>query len=274
MNTLSLRSRKQYVDEHSEINRSLRDLKYMMQIPLTHYYTKHKNKTLSWVDSDSEEAFLENIKDPERLAQLKKYGWNQPGAITYQFNSQGFRCNEFDHSLGIITIGCSFTAGVGLPLTDIWPTIVGNKLGLSVWNLGIGGASMDTCFRLLYHYIDRLNAQYVLLLTPPPQRFELHTQDTVLFFHPQSITHPIQRWWYECESNGQLNWYKNTLALQQLCQQHKKRLIIQTPENSLFVLPHRDKWPPARDMLHVGTEAQAKCADIFLDAIKTDQANL
>ena len=159
-------------------------------------------------------------------------------------------------------------------MTDIWPTMVGDDLGLSVWNLGVGAGSMDTCFRLLYHYIDRLNAQYVLLLAPSSQRFELHTQDTVHCFHPQQMNHPIQRWWYECESNGQLNFYKNTLALQQLCQQHKKRLIMQTLENALFVLPHRDKWPPARDMLHVGTEDQAKCAAIFLDAIKTDQANL
>jgi hypothetical protein len=247
----------------------------MMQIPLTHQYTQYKNKTLSWIDTDSEKTFLENIKNPERLAQLKKYGWDRPGAITYQFNSHGFRCNEFDNSPGIVTIGCSFTAGVGLSLTDIWPTMVGNELGLSIWNLGIGGASMDTCFRLLYHYIDQLNAQYVLLLTPPDQRFELHTQDEVLFFHPQEITHPIQRWWYACESNGQLNFYKNILALQQLCRQHKKHLIIQRHETALFGSPHRrstesppKEWPTARDMLHVGVEEQAKCAAIFLDVVK------
>jgi hypothetical protein len=245
-----------------------------MQFPVVHYYSQHKNKTLSWIDSDSEEVFLKNIQDPERLSQLKKYGWDQPDAITYKFNSEGFRCNEFDQSLGIITIGCSFTAGVGLPLDSIWPTMVGNELGLSVWNLGIGGASMDTCFRLLCNYIDRLNSQYVLLLTPPEQRFELHTPNTVHCFHPQQIIHPIQRWWYECNSNGQLNFFKNTLALQQLCQQHGKRLIIKNHGTALFGIPPRDKWPPARDMLHVGVEEHVRCAEIFLNAVKTDLANL
>lgn len=245
-----------------------------MQFPLNHYYSQHKNKILRWIDSDSEEVYLNNIKDPERLAQLKKYGWDQPDAITYQFNRDGFRCNEFDNSPGIITIGCSFTAGVGLPLDTTWPTIVGNTLGLSVWNLGIGGASMDTCFRLLNHYIDKLNSQYVLLLTPPVQRFELHDTDTVHCFHPQQIIHPIQRWWYNCDSNGQLNFYKNTLALEQLCQQHGKRLIIKDHETALFGIPPRDKWPPARDMLHVGTLEQSRCAAIFLEAITADQASL
>jgi hypothetical protein len=244
-----------------------------MQFPTNHYYSRHKNKILHWLDTDSEATYLNNIKDPDRLAQLKKYGWDQPGAITYQFNSDGFRCNEFDNSPGIIAIGCSFTAGIGLPLNSIWPTIVGNALGLSVWNLGIGGAGMDTCFRLLHHYIGKLNSQYVLLLTPPIQRFELHAADTLYCLHPQKIVHPIQKWWYDCGVNGQLNFYKNTLALQQLCHQHGKRLIIKDHNTALLGIPPRDKWPPARDMLHVGTLEQSQCAAIFLDAITCDQIN-
>lgn len=227
-----------------------------------------------WVDSDSNQSFLEHMKDPERCAQLKKYGWDKPGVITYQFNSHGFRCNEFDDSTGIIAIGCSFTAGVGLPLESTWPSIVGKELGVSVWNLGVGGGSMDTCFRLLHHYIGMLRAKYVLLLAPSVQRFEIHTQEEVLCFHPNAIIHPMQKWWYACESNGELNFIKNILALEQLCSQHNKQLIVKRLETDLFGLDTGDKWPPARDMLHVGEVAQAHCAKKFLETIKTDQANL
>jgi hypothetical protein len=244
-----------------------------MQIPCDHSYTLHRNKQLLWIDSDSKEEFDANMQDPERRMQLEKYGWDRPEIITYQFNGHGFRCQEFDQSLGVIALGCSFTAGVGLPVDSVWPAIVGAKLNLPVWNLGIGGASMDTCFRLLYHYIHQLNAEYVLLLTPPDQRFELHTPDKVLCFHPQTIYHNIQKWWYQCSSNGQLNYIKNVMAIAELCRQHNRRLIVQTPDNALFGLPHRDRWPPARDMLHVGTQEQKKCANLFLQAIKTDQAN-
>lgn len=245
-----------------------------MQTLPNHFYSNNKNKTLLWVDSDSEEVFNKHMQDPARRKQLEKYGWDRPEVITYRFNSHGFRCNEFDDSKGIITIGCSFTAGVGLPLESIWPTIVGQQLGVSVWNLSIGGGSMDTCFRLLHHYIDKLRAEYVLLLAPPLQRFELHTEEKVLCFHPGTATHPVQKWWYACESNSELNFLKNMLALEQLCFQHKKRLIVKRIETDLFGIDTGDKWPPARDMLHVGEIAQAYCATKFLETIKTDQANL
>jgi hypothetical protein len=245
-----------------------------MHVPIDHRYSNFKNKNLFWVDTDSEESFNHHMSDPERRAQLIKYGWDNPTAITYQFNSHGFRSKEFDDSPGIIALGCSFTAGIGLPQNSIWPELVGQQLGLSVWNLGIGGASMDTCFRNLYHYVDKLNAEYVLLLAPPEQRFELHTDEKILCFRPQHVYHPIQQWWYQCEINGQLNFYKNLLAIQQLCSNHNKKLIVKNIETDLFGLPHTDKWPTSRDMLHVGAQEQKKCANQFIDSIKTDLANL
>lgn len=233
-------------------------------IPKDHYYTPHANKTLYWVDSDSESAFQKNMLDSARRTQLEKYGWHRPGVITYKFNSHGFRCNEFDDSPGIIAIGCSFTAGVGLPAETTWPSLVAIELNLSLWNLGIGGASMDTCFRLLYHWIDQLSAKYVLLLTPPDQRFELHTPEKTQCFHPQTIIHPIQRWWYIMPSNGKLNYQKNLLAIQQLCERHHKQLIVKTAEKDLCCLEPRDRWPPARDLLHVGTDEHQSLAEKFL----------
>jgi hypothetical protein len=261
------RQRKQLIYEVDHLN-------ILMRIPVDHYYSHYKNQTLEWVDADSKDDFERNMQDPEKRAQLQKYGWDQPGVITYQFNSLGFRCKEFDNSPGIITIGCSFTAGVGLPLQSIWPSLVGQALGLSVWNLGIGGASMDTCFRLLSLYIDSLNADYVLLLTPPDQRFELHTAKKVQCFHPQTIIHPIQRFWYEVETNGTLNFAKNLLAIRQLCADHNKRLIVKYHERDMFVLKQRDRWPPARDLLHVGCLEHEHLAQKFLQEIKTDQASL
>jgi len=245
-----------------------------MNIPNDHFYSHRKNQTSTWLDSDSADVFSRNMSDPARRQQLEKYGWDKPGIITYKFNSHGFRCDEFNESLGIITIGCSFTAGVGLPVESIWPNLIGSDLGLSVWNLGIGGASMDTCFRLLSLYIHRLNAEYVLLLTPPEQRFELHTTEKVQCFHPQTIIHPIQNFWYQCETNGQLNFIKNVLAIQQLCNQHNKKLIVKRSDRDLCgTLEPRDQWPPARDLLHVGADEHKECAQRFLLEIKSDLAN-
>lgn len=238
-----------------------------MSIPTTHYYSHHANKTLLWIDSDQEESWLANMSDPQRRAQLVKYGWDIPNAITYKFNSDGFRCNEFTDDQGVIALGCSFTAGVGLPVDHIWASLVAKRMGLRLWNLGIGGASMDTCYRLLYLWIERLQAQYVLLLTPPIQRFELHTSTTVHCFHPQTIIHDIQKYWYAMPSNGLLNFDKNLMAIQHLCHRHGKTLIVKSHEKDLFGLQPRDHWPPARDMLHVGTLEHQHLAEKFLKEI-------
>jgi hypothetical protein len=217
--------------------------------------------------------FIDNIKDHQRKQQLEKYGFlDDNHVVSYQFNQDGFRCKNFDDSDSIIALGCSFTMGVGLHAENTWPSVIEQQLKLTVWNLGISGASMDTCFRMLNYYISKLNAKCVLVLGPPNQRFELHTDSGVECFMPSQImpsenAHPVEQYWYQNEINGELNYYKNCLAIQQLCQQHGKKCVIGYSLELLAKKDPSDQWPGARDMMHAGAREQQSCAGYFLKAI-------
>jgi hypothetical protein len=239
-----------------------------MDLSNHHSQNSFKNSIHDWIGADTQILFEEHIKDPVRKYQLEKYGFfdsNNP--ISYKFNQDGFRCKNFDDSNSMIALGCSFTMGVGLHAENTWPSIIEQQLKLTVWNLGIGGASMDTCFRMLNYYISKLNAKCVLALGPPNQRFELHTDGGVKCFMPSENKHPVQQYWYQNETNGELNYYKNCLAIQQLCQQRGKKCVIGYASDLLIKKNPSDQWPGARDMLHAGAQEQQSCAGYFLKAI-------
>lgn len=232
-----------------------------------HYWKHLAGQKLEWVPGDSQEQWQKNMQDPNRRAVLEKYGWDRPGVINYKFNSHGFRCDEFTKELAMIALGCSFTGGVGLPEDHIWPTLVAKQLNLKLWNLGVPGSAVDTCFRFLHYYITQLNVSLVCLLRPDENRFELWQN------HGRPITispsmppgHSAQKIWYQHAENSRQNFIKNTMAIQHLCQQNGAKLIILDLHNDLFNTPPRDPWPPARDLAHVGTMEHAECARRFIE---------
>ncbi len=238
-----------------------------------HKYQSFANQTLQWLDLDSESLWETNMQDPQRRAHLVKYGFDQSQAVTYQMNSHGFRSAEFDSGSGFIALGCSFTCGIGLPATQIWPSLVGQAVGLTSWNLGIGGAGLDTCFRMLYTYIDMLSPKFVMLLTPDQHRFEIHDLD-----QPRMIMHAsnynsadittIKKFWFANEQNTLINHTKNLLAIQQLCASKQVKLIVKNlyPDLLGTIAPH-EPWPASRDLQHVGYPEHRHCADQFLQAL-------
>ena len=83
--------------------------------------------------------------------------------INYQWNSQGYRCVEFDElnytAEFAMCSGCSYTEGVGLP--EEW-TISGrmeDQLGFQTVNMGISGTGIDN---LLHNHVSWIRAGYPL----------------------------------------------------------------------------------------------------------------
>jgi len=108
----------------------------------------HANQTLEWLPTDTQESYEKLIQDPGHRAYFAEQGWDQPGAITYQFNSHGFRADQFDGGPYMLALGCSFTVGIGLPDHSTWARQTATALGLKCANLGWGGYSADSCYRL------------------------------------------------------------------------------------------------------------------------------
>ena len=239
----------------------------LKQVSGYHVNEKYANQTRYWSGSDNFVRWQHNMQDQVRRKQLEKYQFDQIESISYSFNRHGFRCKEFDDSEGFITLGCSFTEGVGLPQDQVWPAIVEKSTNLSAWNLGVGGCSTDTCFRLLCNWIEKLNVKFVLLLTPDISRFEFFLDSQPTSFLPHNIEHNVQKYWYSQNSNSELNAVKNYLAMKELCREHNIKFVTATLDviTGGFGLPF--PLPIARDFMHVGHANHVACANYFLNKL-------
>jgi hypothetical protein len=214
-----------------------------------------------------------HMKNSNTCRVLELNGWDRPDVITYQFNSHGFRCDEFSDAPGVIALGCSFTGGVALPEDKIWPSLVAKQLNLKLWNLGVGAASMDSCFRLLNHYITKLTVRMVLFLTPSPDRFEMFMPDGTIEYTVPTGAHfnSYQKTWYQAEQNSLQNFSKNSLAIRHLCQINQVKLIEKNHYTDLLKVPGLDELVRStdrgRDLEHPGALSHKLCADLFLNSV-------
>jgi hypothetical protein len=226
-----------------------------------HDSSLYANQTILWFQTDSEERYQKNLA--EREPELRKFFWvNRP--FTYQFNSAGFRSDEFDATApGILFLGCSHTVGVGLPAETTFSNIIAKELNLKCYNLGVAGAANDTAFRLADYYIPRLNIKTVVFLSSERTRLELFTADQerlILMPSDSDVKENIRgfyRYWLSNDVNSNMQHRKNVLAIQQLCSQHG----IKFYHREFLNFPLIDK---ARDLAHYGINSNRQIAEKIL----------
>lgn len=231
---------------------------------------------LEWLPTDTKESFERLCQDPAHRAYFESKDWHKPGTITYNINSQGFRCEEFVESNSyLVALGCSFTVGVGLPLETIWPELMGQELGLKVANLAWGGNSADTCYRLAEYWIPKLQPKLVTMLAPPQDRIEvlLDVPSSGQFRHvPVDVYLPgaldsnagdFLKHWFINEHNGWINQRKNIRAIKQLCAELNIPCIVLRALD--FMNRSREEIGYARDAMHGGEIAHRRIADRMLN---------
>ena len=242
--------------------------------PPWHFGVSWANKTLDFLPTDSEENFKKLCETPEFLEYFSSHGWLEPGAISYKMNNYGFRCAEFAHGEDcIVALGCSFTIGIGLPVESTWPELVGQAMGLKVYNLAWGGNAADTCFRMAEYWVPQLKPKAVFMLTPPDSRVELllasTDQPAEVFFPANEISHNhlafdnYIKHYYTNDENSRLNHKKNKLAVTALCDG------LNTPCQIYDANDHmawsREEVGYARDRMHAGPKGHKRLAGIILD---------
>ena len=238
----------------------------MQEFDYRHSFCGFANQEVHWISPlDSQERYQYHLKTQRH--ELERHGWID-SYFTYRFNSQGFRCREFDLTPSLMTLGCSWTMGVGLPEHQVWPYLVSQELQLSCWNLGVGGSSNDTAFRLGAHYIPRLRPKIVALLSPHYSRLEIISGEFNNYnLLPNNIPTGLDefyRHWIDVESNSQLNQQKNILALKHICQENDAKFVFLKIDFVSSCLYEKDF---ARDLSHPGVRTQKNIARCFLDLI-------
>ena len=225
-------------------------------------YLEQAGTTCYWHGRvDTLENYSKNLKEnPDIMA---KNGWADQPAITYTFNSNGFRCNEFTTEPTVMFLGCSLTYGTALPIDVVWPELVARELGLKSANLGQEGTSADTAFRMCLGWIDRINPKIVVYLKPPRIRWELVNKDVAIHLGPFSRMpgwklNPYIEHYILDDNNDFFNDQKNTMGIENICRSRNIPVYIYDACNDFLTLQTWDDR--ARDCLHPGVNAHKQFA--------------
>ena len=153
---------------------------------------------------------------------------------------------------------------------------VSKSLSLKCYNLGLGGGSIDACFRFAYHWIPKLKPDIVVLIQPDSARIEWYHK-TKHFSHWVSlIPFSYKRWpnylnfyesWTSANINMKLHTESNTLAIKQICNNNNAKFLNFFNGDILHQAGDPYKKDLARDLQHPGVKTNKKAARIILDAI-------
>ena len=231
-----------------------------------HTWTHFKNSVSEWHASDSKTLFETHKKDPDKNKLLEQFDWINT-EIQYRFNSQGFRCDEFNDRPCAIALGCSHTQGTGLTESDAWPSKLSQQLGLHVWNLGVSGAAYDTVFRLAQFYIPFLKPQFVFVLEPPRTRLEYRADGrykiaAVTNSFPE-LDNAFIKHWFLNDENSMLNAARNRMAVAHLSHCNNAQFI-----HGHGIMNWHDPADLARDLMHPGAIEQEKVVNYMLQQIQ------
>jgi hypothetical protein len=223
------------------------------------------NRSVYFKGTDNKEQWEKNIQNPDLSEHLRNHGWYDEYAITYDFNSHGFRDSEFNNNTSCIALGCSFTEGIGLSLDQTWPKVLERTIDCKVWNLGVAGCSLSTCFRLLEFYKNLLNIVAVFVLEPPEARLEVLNFDQIYTYSPYKNDNDFYKLWVTDPKNSYYHSIKNIMAMKYLCSEKNIKFysIPFTVLNNHTVL--------SRDMIHHGPPSHAFAAKLFAEKYYASQ---
>lgn len=242
----------------------------VVNVPPFHTAQFWAGLSLEWMPTDSKAKYNENLKDPLFVAIAEEKGWTKNTPITYDLNSQGFRGKEFDSSVkNIVTLGDSFTIGVGLRENETWPYILGEKLALTVHNIAWGGWSCDTLFRMARYWIPELRPDLVVMLAPSAGRLEVITGDTeelIVLPRDDIANNDYLKHWFANDSNSELNRIKNIMAIELICKKLNIKFMYYMQDEEMTGRLSHDPTNVARDNMHCGT----KTHNVFVEKILRD----
>jgi len=153
----------------------------------------------------------------------------------YTYNELGFRGDSVNKTgFKIMSIGCSFTEGVGVNDNETWPSVFSKLIPNGVnLNFGCGGRSNDYIVRCLLSYYDIIKPDLILIMYTFPHRREIYTENNgVEPFNPSSPFAYMfeteegkhkQNLLIELQNNNEdfANWYKNHLLIKYFLESKK-----------------------------------------------------
>jgi hypothetical protein len=204
---------------------------------------------------------------------LNGYPWNET-----KVNSYGYRCPEWepmpDGKKNVVVLGCSHTFGQGLEDNEHWVHFLSqhNTKQLRYWNLGVPGASGDSCVRTLWGTQKLLDPRIVIVCWPDETRREY--SDPKHFNKEQDIKNFLHNiFWVQkfAEVNKASTFH--CFAHDLIEHEQLKNLNVLPYHTIKNCWPHWDKFEQrqiyakpslAKDGIHFGVEHHKRFAELFL----------
>ena len=225
-----------------------------MYVTEPHVNEKFKNQSFLWHSYDSKERYETNLLTNPKLSKFE---------LSYEFNSYGFRSDEFSEIDNVLSLGCSFTLGLGISQNQTWSSIISKRIGLANFNLGIDGTSADCCFRMAHNWIPQLKPKVVLYQSPEWSRFELFDNKNHVPHNVMSATinkPALYREWVMSDNNLKFNHLKNLYAIQHIAESNGA-VFIHIP------LARIKRLDDARDIGHFGPITHKNIAESIIQQL-------
>ena len=237
------------------------------------HHIKHKNSTVRWLPSDTEERYKKHIANKETKQLLELNGWLDR-EITYSFNEYGYRCDSFNLPCEALFTGCSQTIGVAMPLDMLWSSRIAKHLDVPYHNIACGGADWQHVAQRLFYWLPQLKPKVVILKEPPTGRFNWWDQETVVstcqFKAEELMSCKINqsRPLIDIISSHNSAWYQYSMLefVKQQCKENGANLIvIPTGRLNTDVDYKKDL---ARDLSHFGKKEQDYTVELVKKKLK------
>lgn len=126
----------------------------------------------------------------------KKHFLEYPYSIDYQYNSRGFRDDEWSADLNelrqhIWCIGDSFTVGIGSPYQHIWPKVLSQKSRYQTINVSMDGASNNWIARKSVMILNHVRPRVLIIMWSYLSRRE--SADTTLSDEDRRLQYDISQ---------------------------------------------------------------------------------
>lgn len=125
-----------------------------------------------------------------------KHFLSYPHNISYDYNSRGFRDEEWPNSNAelkdaVWCIGDSFTVGVGAPIQHTWPSRLSTKLQQRTINVSLDGASNEWMTRIAQTIVHAVDPKHMVIMwshTHRREHYNSHQNDEARRIHSTKTT--------------------------------------------------------------------------------------
>jgi hypothetical protein len=103
-----------------------------------------------------------------------------PKNYFYKKNKYGYRSSDFNNEIDILTVGCSHSFGVGLPVEFTWSEILNILIpDQKIANLSIPGKSVQSLISKIFDYFNEIGIPKVIVcLFPGYDRYQAYNKNS------------------------------------------------------------------------------------------------